>query len=77
MILAGHAGSLRDMLRANPALASRFPAVIDFPDYTAGVFAALAGEAGVHAHPEVARKAAVLARTTGHRVGNASWLSGS
>ena len=36
VILAGQAGPLRDLLRASPALAARFPAVIDFPGYTAG-----------------------------------------
>jgi hypothetical protein len=50
VILAGKQGPLRDMLHANPALAARFPAVIDFPGYTAGqlaaIFATLAGEAG-------------------------------
>jgi hypothetical protein len=55
VILAGQAGPLRDLLRASRALAARFPAVIDFPGYTAGqlaaIFATLTGEAGVHAHP--------------------------
>ena len=50
IILAGQADPLRDMLATAPALAARFPAVIDFPGYTpaqlADVFAALAGEAG-------------------------------
>jgi len=35
VILAGREGPLRDMLNANPALAARFPAVINFPGYTA------------------------------------------
>jgi hypothetical protein len=34
IILAGQAGPLRDMLHAAPALAARFPAIIDFPGYT-------------------------------------------
>ena len=31
VILAGRTGPLRDLLGANPALAARFPVVIDFP----------------------------------------------
>ena len=77
VILAGQAGPLRDMLHSNPALAARFPAVIDFPGYTAGqltaIFATLADEAGFTLTPEAARKAAtVLARAdAGHGTGNA------
>ena len=77
VILAGRAGPLRDLLRANPALAARFPAFIDFPGYTAGqlaaIFATLAGEAGLTLTPDAARKAAaVLAQAeAGHRSGNA------
>ena len=77
VILAGQAGPLRGMLRASPALAARFPAVIDFPGYTTGqlaaVFAALAGEAGFALTPAAERKAAtVLARADGdHGSGNA------
>jgi AAA lid domain len=67
IILAGQAGPLRDMLAAAPALAARFPAVIDFPGYTpgqlGGVFSALAGEAGFAPTSEaLAKAAAVLAR---------------
>ena len=67
----------RDHLRASPALAARFPAVIDFPGYTTGqlaaVFAALAGEARFALTPDAERKAAtVLARADGdHGSGNA------
>ena len=77
VILAGRAGPLRDLLRANLALAARFPAVIDFPGYTAAqlaaIFATLAGEAGFTLAPDAARKAAaVLAQAeAGHRSGNA------
>ncbi len=77
IILAGQPGPLRDMLAAAPALAARFPAVIDFPGYTpaqlAGVFAALAGEAGFTLAPDAMTKAAaVLARTEASRAcGNA------
>jgi hypothetical protein len=77
VILAGQAGPLRDLLRASPALAARFPAVINFPGYTAGqlaaIFAALAGEAGFTLTPGAARKAAtVLAQAeAGHHSGNA------
>jgi hypothetical protein len=64
VILAGRAGSLGELLRANPALAARFPAVIDFPGYTAyelaSVFTALAEEAGFRLAPAVADKAATV-----------------
>lgn len=67
VILAGQAGQLRSLLRASPALATRFPLIIDFPRYTAGqlaaIFATLAGEAGFTLTPAAARKAcAVLSR---------------
>jgi hypothetical protein len=74
VILAGHAGPLRDMLRTNQALAARFPAVIDFPGYTAGqlaaIFATLAGEAGFTLTPEAARKAATVLAEADHGAGN-------
>src|ERR1035441_7797916 len=64
VILAGRASPLRDLLRTNPGLAARFPAVIDFPGYTAGqlaaIFATLAGEAGFTLTPAAARKAATV-----------------
>jgi ATPase family associated with various cellular activities (AAA) len=64
VILAGRASPLRYLLRANPALAARFPAVINFPGYTAGqlaaIFAALADEAGFTLTPGAARKAAAV-----------------
>jgi len=64
VILAGSDGPLRGMLDANPALAARFPAVINFPGYTAsqlaGIFATLAGEAGFTLTPDAARKAAAV-----------------
>jgi len=51
VILSGHAGPLRDLLHTNPALAARFPAVIDFPGYHPGqlaaIFATLASEASL------------------------------
>ena len=77
VILAGQAAPLRGMLAASPALAARFPAVIDFPGYTtaqlASIFAALAGEAGFTLTTTAARKAAgVLAQADrGHGSGNA------
>jgi len=77
VILAGQAGPLRGLLRASPPLAARFPAVIDFPGYTAGqlaaIFATLAGEAGFTLTPDAAREAAaVLAQAEGdHGPGNA------
>ena len=77
IILAGQAGPLRDMLHATPALAARFPAVIDFPGYTSAqltaILQALAAEAGLAFTPDAARKAdAVLADAgRGHAIGNA------
>ena len=77
IILAGQADPLHDMLAASPALAARFPAVIDFPGYTpaqlAGVFDALAAEAGLTLTPDALTKAAaVLARAEAARAcGNA------
>ena len=77
VILAGQTDPLRDLLRTNPALAARFPAVVDFPGYTAGqfaaIFAALASEAGFTLTPGAARKAAtVLAQSEAdHPSGNA------
>jgi hypothetical protein len=50
VILAGQPGQLRLFLDTSPVLASRFPAIIEFPGCTAtelaGIFAVLAGEAG-------------------------------
>jgi SpoVK/Ycf46/Vps4 family AAA+-type ATPase len=67
VILAGRPSPLSDLLSASPALAARFPAVIDFPPYDAGqlaaIFATLAGEAGFTLTPAAAaRAAAVLAQ---------------
>ena len=65
------------MLHAIPALAARFPAVIDFPGYTpvqlTAILQALAAEAGLTLTPDAARKAAaVLADAErGHVTGNA------
>ena len=77
VILASQAGPLRDILHATPALAARFPAVIDFPGYTpaqlTAILQALAAEAGLTLTPGAARKAAaVLADAeNGHATGNA------
>ena len=77
IILAGQAGPLRDLLRASPPLAARFPAIIDFPGYTPGqltaVFTRLAAEAGFTLTPDAAAKAAaVLAHAeAGNASGNA------
>jgi hypothetical protein len=77
VILTGQADPLHGLLRVNPALAARFPAVINFPSYTAGqlagIFATLAREAGFTLAPAAAAKAAtVLAQTDGgHGSGNA------
>ena len=55
IILAGQAGPLRDMLHAAPALAARFPAVIDFPGYTPAQLTAILQRPGrrsrAHPHP--------------------------
>jgi len=71
VILAGQAGPLRGLMHASPPLAARFPAVIDFPGYTAGQLAAILGvlarEAGFTFAPAAAAKAAtVLADAEGH-----------
>jgi hypothetical protein len=77
VILAGQARPLGELLRASPALAARFPAVIDFPGYTtdqlAAIFAALVEEAGFTLVPAAACKAATaLGRAESrHRSGNA------
>lgn len=77
VILAGRAGPLRDLLSADPALAARFPVIIDFPGYSAGqlaaIFATLASEAGLTLTPDAARKAAavLVQAEAGHRSGNA------
>jgi hypothetical protein len=77
VILAGRAGPLGDLLGAAPALAARFPAVIDFPPYRARqlamIFASLANEAGFTLTPDAASQAAaVLAQAEGdHGSGNA------
>jgi hypothetical protein len=77
VILAGQVYPLGELLRASPALAARFPVVIDFPGYTAdelaAIFATLAEEAGFTLTPAAARKAAtVLGQAESrHRSGNA------
>jgi hypothetical protein len=62
VILAGDAEPLRGLLAANPALAARFPTVINFPAYTpaqlAAVFTTLAGEAGFTVTAAAGRRAA-------------------
>jgi hypothetical protein len=67
VILAGDAEPLHELLATYPALAARFPAVIDFPAYTPGqlaaVFTTLAGEAGFTLTAGAGRRAAdVLGR---------------
>lgn len=80
VVLAGQAGPLGNLLGATPALASRFPATVDFPGYTAGqlgaIFATLAGEAGFTLTPAAARKASsVLAQANGNRAGGSARLA--
>jgi hypothetical protein len=64
MILAGDAEPLHGLLDDYPALAARFPAVVDFPAYTPGqlaaVFTTLAGEAGFTLTAAAKRRAAYL-----------------
>jgi type II secretory pathway predicted ATPase ExeA len=77
VILAGQSSPLSDLLHGSPALAARFPAIIDFPGYTprhlTAIFATLAGEAGFTLTDTAAHKAAtVLAQAeNGHGPGNA------
>lgn len=77
VVLAGWAEPLRALLHANPPLAARFRAVIDFPGYSpdhlAAIFGTLAAEAGLMLTPPAGRKAAVvLAQAEGdHGSGNA------
>ncbi len=80
VILAGQADQLRSLLHATPRLASRFPAAVDFPGYTAAqlaeIFATLAGEAGFTLTPAAARAAgAVLGRAQGDRAGGSARLA--
>lgn len=50
VILAGEATQVHTLLRRNPALATRFPTIVDFPGYApehlAEIFGTLANEAG-------------------------------
>ena len=66
VILAGQASPLRDLLRASPPLAARFPAVIDFPGYTAGQLAGDLRHPGrrgrVHPHPRCRAQGRLCAR---------------
>jgi hypothetical protein len=77
VILGGQPGQLRLFPDTSPVLASRFPAIIDFPGYTAtelaGIFAVLAGEAGFTLTSAAERKAAtVLGQVNSGRA--AGWL---
>jgi ATPase family protein associated with various cellular activities (AAA) len=71
VFLAGQERPLSELLRASPALAARFPAVIDFPDHTAGqftaIFAVLAAEAGFTLTRATAHKADVVLGQTESR----------
>jgi hypothetical protein len=64
VILAGQLAQLHALLRASPALAARFPAIIDFPGYTprhlAAIFATLAAEAGFTLSAPTAEKATAV-----------------
>jgi hypothetical protein len=77
IILSGRKDPLHALLAASPALAARFPAIIDFPGYTpaqlAAIVTALATEAGLCLTSDAQRKAAaVLADAEKHSAtGNA------
>lgn len=77
VVLAGYTGPMARLLDTNPGLASRFPTVVRFADYTddelAAVFAAIAARADYKATPEaVAQFRARLAGTRrGETFGNA------
>ena len=77
LILSGRKDPLHAMLRASPALAARFPAIIDFPGYTpaqlTAIVTTLAADAGLTLTPDAERKAAAtLTRTEQARAsGNA------
>jgi hypothetical protein len=80
VILAGQADQLRGLLRTAPALASRFPATVEFPGYTAGqladIFATLAAEAGFTLTPAAARAASlVLGQAHGGGAGGTARLA--
>ena len=69
VILSGQAEPLRALLHANPPLAARFLAVIDFPGYTSGQLAAivvvLADEAGLGLTTGARSKAAAVLAQAG------------
>jgi SpoVK/Ycf46/Vps4 family AAA+-type ATPase len=52
VIVAGYEGEMRRFLRSNPGLASRFPKVLEFPDYTddqlVAIFVDMVHQAGLH-----------------------------
>ncbi len=72
-IVAGYPDLMRKFLSSNPGLASRFPTVIDFPDYTDDelkeIFAAMARQRGFDPDPDAVAKAGAL--LAARRVGNA------
>jgi hypothetical protein len=77
IILSGRKDPLHALLAANPALAARFPAIIELPGYTpaqlAAIVTTLASEAGLCLTDDAQRKAAaVLAEAEKrHATGNA------
>ena len=60
IILSGRKDPLHALLAVNPALAARFPAIVDFPGYTpaqlAAIVGALASEAGLCLTADAQRK---------------------
>lgn len=72
VIAAGYPDLMRRFLDSNPGLASRFPTVLDFPDYSEDelrqIFAAMAKKRGYVLAPEaLARAGAVLGARRGER----------
>lgn len=61
VIVAGYPELMRKFLESNPGLASRFPTIIDFPDYSDDelreIFSAMARKRGYEPSPEALAKA--------------------
>ncbi|QXJ20377.1 AAA family ATPase [Actinomadura graeca] len=77
VIVAGYDREMREFLACNPGLASRFPRVLRFPDYTddelTEIFAAMAADAGFRVPPGAlaAVRRLLPRRGRGARFGNA------
>jgi SpoVK/Ycf46/Vps4 family AAA+-type ATPase len=66
VIVAGYPDQMRDFLGSNPGLASRFPEVVEFPDYSPDELFAILGRfcaAGAYRmHPSAEKRAAEIVR---------------